>query len=113
MKRVLSLFLSCIFVLGVCFSTPVIASATEPETFEVDGNVFQYEENNECSIEKWNGSDVALTLTTVQDENEITYTITGILSGVIFLNVFMIEFASSCGTVIKISFQCLKPNSKQ
>ncbi len=82
MKRVLSLFLSCIFVLGVCFSTPVIASAEEPATFVVDDNVFQYVEGSqECSVKKWNGSDVALTLTTVQDENEITYTITGILSG--------------------------------
>ena len=31
MKRVLSLFLSCIFVLGVCFSTPIIASAAEDD----------------------------------------------------------------------------------
>ena len=81
MKRVLSLFLSCIFVLGVCFSTPIIASAAEL-TFESGGSVFQYEESStECSVEKWNGSDVALTLTNVQDENKITYTITGILSG--------------------------------
>ncbi|MBQ4103296.1 MAG: leucine-rich repeat protein [Clostridia bacterium] len=84
MKRVLSLFLSCIFVLGVCFSTPIVASATEANIIEftsASGNVFQYVEgSNECSVKKWNGSDVALTLTDVQ-YNETTYTITGILSG--------------------------------
>ena len=32
MKKVLSLFLSCIFVLGICFSTPVVASAEEGDS---------------------------------------------------------------------------------
>ena len=84
MKRVLSLFLSCIFVLGVCFSTPIVASATETNTneFTTDSGVFQYvEDSQECSVKEWRGSGGDLTLTDVQDENEITYTITGILSG--------------------------------
>ena len=79
MKRVLSLFLSCIFVLGVCFSTPVIASAAEPETLEVE---FQYEENNECSIKKWGDTEVeSLEVPATVDNGNVPYTITGILSG--------------------------------
>ncbi len=82
MKRVLSLFLSCIFVLGVCFSTPVIASATEPATFVVDGNVFQCEENNECSIKTWGDTEVeVLEVPATVDNGDVSYTITGILSG--------------------------------
>lgn len=83
MKRVLSLFLSCIFVLGVCFSTPIVASATETNTneFTTVSGVFQYvEDSQECSVKEWRGSGGDLTLTDVQ-YNEITYTITGILSG--------------------------------
>ena len=39
MKRVLSLFLSCIFVLGICFSTPVVASAEEGEEWGINEGV--------------------------------------------------------------------------
>ncbi len=43
MKRVLSLFLSCIFVLGVCFSTPIVASAAEEVYLTFDGGMDYYE----------------------------------------------------------------------
>ena len=55
MKRVLSLFLSCIFVLGVCFSTPIVASAAEEDekpvsvcTYEVTDEVNSY-----CALESY------------------------------------------------------------
>ena len=83
MKRVLSLFLSCIFVLGVCFSTPIIASAAELKTFETEGSVFQYEEGSkECSIKKWGGTEVeSLIVSGIVYDDDVPYTITGILSG--------------------------------
>ena len=68
MKKVLSLFLSCIFVLGICFSTPVVASAEEGDS---ETHVWEYSAQMEkaeivatCSEEgcAYNTAPVTITL---------------------------------------------------
>ena len=47
MKRFLSLFLSCIFVVGVCFSTPIIASAEDGSDYLNDPDMYIVEKISE------------------------------------------------------------------
>ncbi|MBE6748484.1 MAG: hypothetical protein E7557_04545 [Ruminococcaceae bacterium] len=51
MKRFLSLFLSCIFVIGVCFSTPIIASAEGDSGYLDDPDMYTLEKTSE--YETW------------------------------------------------------------
>ncbi len=90
MKRVLSLFLSCIFVLGICFSTPVVASAAEEESTVIEGTAntitdgyYTYtilETGNECALTKYSGSDSGTVVVpkTVVPENKVEYRVTKI-----------------------------------
>ena len=103
MKRVLSLFLSCIFVLGVCFSTPIVASATggdvtvgdatEPETLvgeEFDKEYYTYKILRDakdgalgtCALIKYSGTFKDTTIPeSVSSDNGGLYTITQISAG--------------------------------
>ncbi len=90
MKRVLSLFLSCIFVLGICFSTPVVASATGEENTITSGE-FTYTkiegDENACVLTGYvAGEDSGTTVVVPQsvqqgeDEAAITYNVVKIAS---------------------------------
>lgn len=95
MKKVLSLFLSCIFVLGVCFSTPIVASAAEEDvTFTSEGvnEVFTYkvlsgQENEKptCALTNYtytgNEPVTVVVAQEVQDDNQQQYRITEIVDG--------------------------------
>ena len=94
MKRVLSLFLSCIFVLGVCFSTPIVASAadegesTTPTTSvgDVFGETSKYEILSEgdvgtpgtCALIKYVGTGPNATISGPAIYNGVAYTVTQI-----------------------------------
>ena len=97
MKRVLSLFLSCIFVLGVCFSTPIVASATnEGESTQTTlvgtefGEPSKYKILSEgvgstpgtCALIKYSGTVENTTIPeSVSSDNGGSYTITQISAG--------------------------------
>ena len=91
MKRFLSLFLSCIFVVGVCFSTPVIAYATEETNPEkvVAGN-WEYtltknpdeETPGECVVTAYTGTGTSGSFTSSIAPEGKTYNVTGIEQGV-------------------------------
>ena len=92
MKRFMSLFLSCIFVLGVCFSTPVVANATDGEgvtssnTIESADCVYTItkaaEESipGECELTEYKGSASSIDIiSSVEDTQTNTeYTVTSI-----------------------------------
>lgn len=83
MKRVLSLFLSCIFILGVCFSTPIVASAAEDTFSDTEYTyVLLPDRENECAITKYTGSktDVEINSGAIAYNGNL-YTITQINAG--------------------------------
>ncbi len=94
MKKVLSLFLSCIFVLGVCFSTPIVASAAEDVTFTSKGDneeftykVLDGQEDGKptCALTNYectgNEPVTVVIAQEVQDSNQQQYRITEIVDG--------------------------------
>ena len=87
MKRVLSLFLSCIFVLGVCFSTPIVASAASVN--DVFGTTTQYKilsledggTSGTCALIKYAGTGPNVTISGSATNEDVSYTITQISAG--------------------------------
>lgn len=88
MKRFVSLFLTCVFVLGICFSTPVVANATDGEgemsaqTVTIEDFVYTIKENtnNECELTEYKGSEtnVAIRGSFMDKKTEKNYTVTSI-----------------------------------
>lgn len=92
MKRLMSLFLSCIFIFGVCFSTPVVASATDGEgvtssnTIESADCVYTITKDaeesipGECELTEYKGAASSIDIiSSVEDTQTNTeYTVTSI-----------------------------------
>lgn len=85
MKRLLSSLLALVFVVGVCVSAPITASAGNVEMKEYkysEDIILQYDEDaKECYVKKWTTADSSLTLLEKIGINYVDYTIAGILSG--------------------------------
>ena len=88
MKRFLSLFLSCIFVMGVCFSTPVIAHAESAE--KINAGNWEYTltkdpsggEPGECRVTAYTGNATSDSFTSNITLDKGTYNVTEIAKGV-------------------------------
>ena len=92
MKRLMSLFLTCIFIFGVCFSTPVVASATDGEgvtpskTIESEDFVYtitkdeEGENPGECKLTEYKGleNNIDIDASVSDVEADTAYTVTEI-----------------------------------